>query len=73
VNTRLVKAHGPNSLPFGICFDLMEKTIARDFVCGQNNIVTNACRLLLYLFVGNNVDVNSSVSFRKSAQHSLNV
>ena len=43
----------------------MEKTLARDFICRQNNIVTNVRRILLYPFFGNNVDMNSSMSFRK--------
>jgi hypothetical protein len=43
----------------------MEKTLARDFICRQNNIVTNVRCFLLYPFFGNNVDMNSSMSFRK--------
>ena len=42
----------------------MEKTLARDFICRQNNIVTNVRRILLYPFFENNVD-NSSMLFRK--------
>ena len=52
-------------LPFGICFDLIEKTLVRDFICRQNNIVTNVRRIPLYPFFGNNVDMNSAMSFRK--------
>ena len=43
----------------------MEKSPARDFICRQNHIVTNVCVFSFILFFGNNVDMNSSMSFRK--------
>jgi hypothetical protein len=39
--------------------------LARDFICGQNNIVTNIAVFSCIYFLGNNVDMNSSMSFRK--------
>ena len=43
----------------------MVVTLARDFICRKNTIVTNVGVISCIHFFGNNVDMNSSISFRK--------